>query len=118
MRPEYVVVDTAAADFRQELLSDGLATQGARKNVLYGIGLLSSLLSKDLLRVSDRCTGVLDEITEYAWDPKAAEKGRDEPIKARDDSLDALRYAIASTESLWRGNIAADIPRPHAGDDD
>jgi phage terminase large subunit len=121
LQPEWVVVDSAAADFRAELHHDGLASQGARKAVMYGIGLTSSLLSKDLLKVSDRCTGVLAEITDYIWDPKAAERGEDKPVKDRDDSMDALRYAVATTEALWRGQLLAEVPRPAApatNDDD
>lgn len=118
LQPDWVVVDSAAADFRAELLHDGMASQGARKNVLYGIGLVSSLLSKDLLRVSDRCTGVLSEVTDYVWDEKAAEKGVDKPVKTNDDSMDALRYAVATTEALWRGQLMTDVPVPHAPSND
>lgn len=104
--PEWVIVDSAAADFRQELFVDGLATGGANKNVLYGIGLISSLLANGQLLVSDRCVGVIDEISEYVWDEKATERGEDVPVKRDDDSLDAMRYVIATTESLWRGELA------------
>jgi len=105
--PEWVIVDTAAADFRQELYVDGLATQGAKKDVAYGIGIVSSLLHKGMLVVTDRCTGVINEVTDYVWDPKATERGVDEPIKRADDSLDMFRYAVTTTESLWRGELAA-----------
>jgi PBSX family phage terminase large subunit len=118
LQPEWVVVDSAAADFRAELQHGGMVSQGARKNVLYGIGLVSSLLSRDLLRVSDRCTGVLAEVTDYVWDEKAAERGEDKPVKDRDDSMDALRYAVATTEALWRGQLLSDVPTPRAGTDD
>ncbi|MFJ4286416.1 PBSX family phage terminase large subunit [Paenarthrobacter nicotinovorans] len=104
--PEWVVVDTAAADFRQELYVDGLATQGAKKDVAYGIGIVSSLLHKGLLLVTDRCTGWNAEVTDYVWDPKATERGVDEPLKVKDDSMDAGRYAVVTTESLWRGQLA------------
>ena len=107
LTPEWVIVDTAAADFRQELYVDGLATQGAKKDVAYGIGIVSSLLHKGMLVVTDRCTGVINEMTDYVWDPKATERGVDEPIKRADDSLDMFRYAVTTTESLWRGELAA-----------
>ena len=107
LTPEWVVVDTAAADFRQELYVDGLATQGARKDVGYGIGIVSSLLAKGQLVFTDRCTGWTNEVTDYVWDPKATERGVDEPIKRADDSMDAGRYAVVTTESLWRGELAA-----------
>ncbi|HKU01390.1 MAG TPA: PBSX family phage terminase large subunit [Arthrobacter sp.] len=107
LTPEWVVVDTAAADFRQELYVDGLATQGARKDVVYGIGIVSSLLAKGQLMVTDRCAGVINEVTDYVWDPKATERGVDEPVKRADDSMDMFRYAVTTTESLWRGELAA-----------
>lgn len=105
LTPEWVVVDTAAADFRQELYVDGLATQGAKKDVTYGIGIVSSLLQRGQLVFTDRCTGWTNEVTDYVWDPKATERGVDEPIKRNDDSMDAGRYAVVSTESLWRGEL-------------
>ena len=107
--PEWVIVDTAAADFRQELYVDGLATQGAKKDVAYGIGIVSSLLHKGLLIVSDRCTGWNNEVTDYVWDPKATERGVDEPLKTKDDSMDAGRYGVVTTESLWRGQLLETI---------
>ena len=109
LRPEWVVVDSAAADFRQELFHDGVATQGAKKDVMYGIGLVSSLLARDLLKVTDRCQGWIDEVTDYVWDTKASERGEDKPNKdkAKDDSLDTGRYALATTEAIWRNELTA-----------
>jgi hypothetical protein len=31
----------------------------------------------------------------------------DEPVKRADDSMDMFRYAVTTTESLWRGELAA-----------
>jgi PBSX family phage terminase large subunit len=110
LRPEYLIADDAAAGNREELYrSEGIATVGAEKAVTYGIGLIASLLACGLLKVSDRCWGVIKEMPEYRWDPKAAERGEDAPIKTGDDSLDAFRYVVATTESLWRDEIG---PRP------
>lgn len=111
LRPEYLIADDAAAGNREELYrSEGIATQGAEKAVTYGIGLIASLLARGLLKVSDRCWGVIKEMPEYRWDPKASERGEDTPIKSGDDSLDAFRYVVATTEALWRDEIG---PRPH-----
>jgi len=70
--------------------------------VLDGIRLMSSLLANDRLRVHARCTGLIDEIPGYSWDDRAAERGEDAPIKAGDHSIDAARYAIKTSEVLWR----------------
>lgn len=107
LKPEWVIVDSAAADFRQELFHDGLATQGAKKDVMYGIGLVSSLLARGQLLVTDRCQGWIDEVTDYVWDTKASERGEDKPDKdkAKDDSMDTGRYALATTEAIWRNEL-------------
>jgi phage terminase large subunit len=58
------------------------------------------------LIVADRCKHLIREIPGYSWDPKATEKGEDKPIKVADHSLDAARYAVASTETVWRPMLA------------
>lgn len=104
-RLEWPVLDPSAASFRQQLFQDGLTTQHANNDVLYGIRTVASLIGADQLRASDRCRGFLSEVTGYAWDDKAAAKGEDKPLKQADHSLDAARYAITTTEALWRGRI-------------
>lgn len=105
-RPEWVCVDPAAASFKVQLHSDGVSSvTDADNDVAYGIRTVASLLAGGQLLVSDRCTGWLDEVAGYSWDPKQTEKGRDAPIKTADHSLDAGRYAITTTETLWRRSI-------------
>lgn len=104
-RPEYVIADPAAASFRVQLQNDGLTTQPADNDVAYGIRTVASLLGDGQLKVSDRCTGWITEAPGYSWDPKATEKGEDKPIKAADHSLDGGRYAVTTTEPLWRSQL-------------
>ena len=99
-------VDPAAASFKTQLHRDGVRhVKNANNNVVYGIKLVASLIATDRLRISDRCTGLLDEIGGYRWDTKAAERGEDKPVKTADHSIDATRYAIASSEPWWRRHI-------------
>lgn len=56
---------------------------------------------KPRLFIFDTCTNVLDEITEYQWDPVASTQlGRsnekEKPIKYHDHAMDALRYLVMS----------------------
>lgn len=100
--PNLVFVDPAAAWFSEELRRQkvrGLAL--ADHAVLEGIADVSSLLTQGRVVITDRCTGVLGEITEYSWDPKKTAEGTDFPITDKDDSMDALRYVIRSTKPLW-----------------
>jgi PBSX family phage terminase large subunit len=103
---EWVAVDPAAASLKVQLYTDGVPNViDADNNVAYGIRTTASLLSTGQLMVSNRCRGWLNEVTGYAWDPKATERGEDKPLKVADHSLDAARYAVATTESLWRGML-------------
>jgi len=106
--PEYVLVDPAAADFRVQLARDGLPNKPGRNEVVEGIRTLSSLLARDRLRIHTSCTGLLSEIPGYSWDDKASEQGRDEPVKADDHSIDAARYAIHTTRSIWWHQLTPD----------
>lgn len=109
-RVEWVAVDPAAASFKVQLHSDGvLGIANADNDVSYGIRTIATLLGAGDLLVSDHCTGVIREAPAYSWDPKATEKGEDKPLKVADHSLDAARYAIATTESLWRATLSAHL---------
>ena len=106
-RIEWVLVDPAAASLKVQLHADGTRNvTDADNDVAYGIRTVASLLGTGDLLVSDRCTGFLAEVSGYSWDPKATEKGEDKPIKTADHSLDAARYAVATTESVWRPHLA------------
>lgn len=99
---EWIVADPSAASFRQQLAADGVITAKADNDVLRGIGLFATLLTEQQLAVADRCAGFIREAPGYSWDPDATLKGKDEPIKVADHSLDAGRYILATTEELWR----------------
>ncbi len=88
-----------------QLHQDGVLSTQADNDVLDGIRTVASLLSSGNLLISDRCTGWIKEVTEYVWDAKAAESGEDKPVKANDHSQDALRYAIKTTENIWRSHV-------------
>lgn len=102
-RPNLVFVDPAAAWFSEELRSQRIPGLALADNSLSeGIADISSLLAKGRLVVTDRCWGWLKEVSEYTWDPKKTEQGKDEPINDRDDSLAAGRYSIRSTKPMWQ----------------
>ena len=101
--PEWLILDPSAASLRTEFFDRGVMNvMSGNNDVLYGIRTVSNVLSAGKLRVSSRCTGLIGEMSEFAWDPKATERGEDKPLKQNDHSVDALRYAITSTESEWR----------------
>jgi phage terminase large subunit len=77
--------------------------------VLDGIRTVSSLLTLGRLFVADSCKALINEFPGYAWDDKKAKEGLDVPIKIDDHSLDALRYALHTTESAWRPHVLYDL---------
>lgn len=116
---DIVVIDPAAASFRVQLQQDGVPNYAADNDVLYGIRLISSMLSRGRMKISSRCERLMKEIPGYSWDSKASQAGEDRPVKVNDHATDALRYALVSTEGRWRPTIDsttvdADQQRPAA----
>jgi PBSX family phage terminase large subunit len=97
------IVDPAANHFREELYRapHNHTTSKAFNDVNSGIGTMASLLSEGLLMMTDRCAGLISEFPGYSWSEKKSDEGVDEPVKVADHSLDAARYAIATTENRW-----------------
>ncbi|MCP2261074.1 phage terminase, large subunit, PBSX family [Streptoalloteichus tenebrarius] len=108
VQPEWIYIDPSAASLSLQLYRDGLPRVAhAINDVLPGIRTVAGLLATDRLRVHRSCRGWIDEVASYSWDDDAAQRGEDRPVKAEDHSLDAGRYVIHSTESLWRPQLAA-----------
>ena len=108
MEIEHTIVDPAAASFKVQLQVDGISNvMNADNDVSYGIKTVASLLGAGELVITDRCPGLIEEFPGYSWDPTYADKGEDKPIKTSDHRLDALRYAVTTTENLWRPQLAA-----------
>ncbi|SNS43506.1 phage terminase, large subunit, PBSX family [Micrococcales bacterium KH10] len=105
-RAQFVCVDPAAAAFRTQLQVDGTTGLAIADNdVAYGIPLVASLLGSGQLKVHKSAENLIREFPGYSWDPEATLKGKDQPIKVSDHALDALRYGITTTESLWRSHL-------------
>ncbi|MFD5711334.1 PBSX family phage terminase large subunit [Streptomyces pharetrae] len=106
VRPQFVVVDPSAASFKTQLHQDGLSPVAADNSVLDGIRLVSNLLANRQLVIHRSCRELLKEMDSYTWDPKAALDGHDAPLKQNDHGMDALRYALMTTRSLWFHQLA------------
>lgn len=109
--PRFHIADPAAASFRLELSKTAhITTRPGVNNVNTGIKQMASLLAHRQLKISSNCAGFIKEAPGYVWDQKKTKEGHDAPIKADDHSIDAARYAILTTESLWRPYL----PAPHS----
>lgn len=116
-----VYVDPSAASFVAQLWRDHWAgVNRADNTVSDGIRSVSSLLGADRLRVHRSCqTGhrsvggsdnnLIGETTGYVWDPDAAAKGEEKPLKVDDHGPDAQRYGIMGCRPIWRHWLTVDL---------
>ncbi|OZC55071.1 hypothetical protein CH289_07705 [Rhodococcus sp. RS1C4] len=102
---EGIFVDPSALSIKLELTERNHTIYNASNKVKEGIRTIGSLLLSGHLYFSSLCPKLVAEIPDYVWDPKAAEKGEDKPIKIDDDFLDAARYSIASTRYTWQSYL-------------
>jgi PBSX family phage terminase large subunit len=99
--PSAVYVDPSAASFILQLRKDRpwLVIE-ADNDVDDGLRSVSNLLAAGgLLGLEEKASGLWNEVASYAWDPKAAARGEDKPIKKHDHGPDALRYAVFTFKS-------------------
>lgn len=93
-RPAVIYVDPSAASFIVAARQAGLPVKAANNDVLEGIRFVSSLLGAGDFTVDPSCEHTVREFQSYAWDPKAAKRGEDAPLKAHDHAMDRNRYAL------------------------
>lgn len=103
LRLAKTIVDPSAASFIAQLWRDDWpgVTQ-ANNKVLNGIRITSTLFTLRRLNLHASCTHLWAELTGYVWDPKAAQRGEEKPIKVADHGADALRYGIQALRPWWR----------------
>lgn len=96
-----IIVDPSAASFIAELRSRGLYVVPAKNDVLDGIRKTASMIQRRKIKISTVCEEIMNEMGVYMWDEKAAQAGKEQPIKQNDHSLDALRYYVNALPT-WR----------------
>ena len=92
---EGIYIDPSAVSFRVELQRIGISNViEANNEVGPGIRYVSNMLNNGTLKICRSCHNVIKEMQSYVWDQKKALQGKEEPKKANDHSLDAIRYAL------------------------
>ena len=90
-------IDPSAASLKLELRNRNLPVLDAKNDVLPGIKITAKFIAQKNIVIHKSCANLIDCIQSYCWDPKAADKGEDKPLKEREHILDALRYACFSS---------------------
>lgn len=88
-----IYIDPAAASLKIALRQADMPVIDAKNDVLVGIKITSKFIANLNLVIHRSCSTLLEQIQTYAWDPKAADRGDDQPVKKNDHIVDALRYA-------------------------
>lgn len=112
--PRRIHVDPSATSLIRQLELDGWrgTVTKARNDVADGLRYVSSLLCLDAIQVHASAAGLRREIPGYVWDPKAAKRGEEKPLKVDDHSCDSLRYLAFGTHREWWHLLGtADDPR-------
>lgn len=96
---KHVVVDPESPAFALEMRKVGFRTVNAKKSVVDGISVQSSLLESGNYRVVNHPSNVpvIREYESYVWDEKAQARGEDKPVKKNDHILDSTRYFLFTT---------------------
>ncbi len=97
---DYLFIDAAAAQVKFDLaqLYD-ISCANAKKDVLAGIGYVSSLIENDRLEISVSCDEVVSSFNAYQWDPNDA-LIKEKPIHNMASHMaDAIRYALYSFQT-------------------
>lgn len=90
-----IYIDPSASSFKVELGRIGITNvHDAINEVGPGINFVSNMFNNGTLKIVRCCKNVIKEMQSYVWDQKKGLQGKDEPKKANDHSLDALRYAL------------------------
>lgn len=102
-RKTQIIVDPSAASFKLELTQRGWWVTDAKNEVDEGIKKTASAFSKKLIRLHrDRCKPTIAELETYAWNPKKALHGVEEPMHPSSHGPDEIRYLVHTKIPLWR----------------
>ncbi len=91
-----VYVDPSAASLKLELSRRNLPVIAAKNEVIQGIKVVSKFMAGKNLVIQRGCKTLIEVLQSYCWDPAAADRGEDKPLKKCEHIADALRYAIFS----------------------
>ena len=81
--------DSARPEHVQRFRREGLRAYNAEKSVLSGIEKVATRIKLKTLLITNGARRFKDEVAQYVWDEKSGE-----PVKAMDDVMDSMRYAI------------------------
>lgn len=104
-------LDPSAASLRAEFRTRKVPfiVRRGLNDVLPGIRSVGVRMKTRMLFIDPSCKRLVNEVRGYQWDPKAAGRGEDKPLKLRDHGCDALRYFVYSR---YRRTMPGSLEKP------
>lgn len=108
---QFTVADHDAQD-NAEIGQHGIHTNNAQKDVSIGIQKVAERLviqadGKPKLFIHSKCENLRREMGKYAWQKQKADRpAKEEPVKADDHALDALRYMVMEIDNSRIPDVA------------
>jgi len=91
--------DHAEPDRIEEMTRAGLSCREVNKDIVKGIDKVRELFKAGRLKITPGCENLIWELEAYHYPPKKDNhNAQEEPIKEDDHCLDALRYALFTSE--------------------
>lgn len=90
-----IIVDPTANSYILTLIGKGLPARKGNNDIIYGIGVVSSVLDHGDLTIDPGCVNTLMEIESYHYPNNTrADPEKDVPAKEGDHAMDAMRYGL------------------------
>ena len=109
------VVDPTAQDFRAALQAElnarrhGTSAEGGYNQVADGIEAVRAWFREGRLFISPDCEHSVAGLSAYRWDPNAAKRGADRPLKVDDHEADETRYYVMQRHIAERGAVNLEV---------
>jgi hypothetical protein len=107
-RADVVYCDPARPDAIAALrrAAPELYVREANNAVLDGVIHMATLMETGKFRVHERCRLFREEVVGYRWEEARDGTVRERPVKARDNAIDASRYALFSESKFGQVSVA------------
>jgi len=102
--------DPSSPDNIAKFIEGGLPAQAADNTVLTGIQAVQARLASGRLLVSSSAANLIAEFEQYQWSENKAGV-RDQPVKANDHAMDALRYAVMGLDHKRLVDLRGEVKR-------
>ena len=104
-RKTELLLSSSALSLQGELTKRGLwftEVESSEEDLVEGIRIASSMMSRQLFRVHHRCLHLLSQIGTYSWDQRKLANGAEVPLKGDDFAVAPAMILVKNKIPMWR----------------